>query len=143
MKRQLICLVLAVAAAALSGCYYDPGYSHVRGSVYGGDAYYGRGSTYYAAPGYYDHYYPAYYGGYYPRYYGGYYGCCYAPGVSIGVSGYWHGSSRYRSHPRYRQSYGHGYRGRSHYRGGRGVWSGHRGSVRGGNLPSGHRGPRP
>src|SRR5574337_268568 len=87
MKRQLACVVLAVAAAALSGCYYDPGYSYVRGSGYGGDAYYGSGSTYYAAPGYYD--------GYYPAYYGGYYGCCYAPGVSIGFSGYWQGGSHY------------------------------------------------
>jgi hypothetical protein len=102
MKRLLASLVLIVAAAALSGCYYDPGYSYVRGSAY------------YVAPGYYD------------GYYGGYYGCCYAPGVSVGVSSVWYGGSRYRhdgyrDHRDYRshagQWRGHG-DGRSDYRGG-------------------------
>jgi hypothetical protein len=71
MKRRLAWVGVLVAAAALSGCYYDPGYTYVRGGGAAGDAYYGTGTTYYASP--YDSYYgPAYYGGYY----GGYYGCC-------------------------------------------------------------------
>lgn len=132
MKRQFAWLLLAVAAAALSGCYYDPGYSYVRGSASGGDAYYGSGSTYYAAPGY--------YGGYYARYYNGYDGCCYAPGVNIGISGRWYGGSRYR-----------GYRGYGDYR--RGDYSGSRGHVQRGDYRSrrtrassdhgSHRGGRP
>ncbi len=119
MKRQLACLMLAVAAAALSGCYYDPGYSYVRGSGYGGDAYYGSGSTYYAAPGY--------YGGYYPYYYPSYYGGYYAPGVSVGISGRWYGGSRYRDYRHYRDFHDRGYHGRGYYRGDRRDWSGHRG----------------
>lgn len=116
MKRLLASLVLIVAAAALSGCYYDPGYSYVRGSGYSGDAYYGDGgNAYYVAPGYYD------------GYYGGYYGCCYAPGVSVGVSSVWYGGSRYRHD---------GYRDHRDYRGHAGQWRGRgdgRSDYRGGN----------
>ena len=108
MKRILASFILIAAAASLSGCYYDPGYSYVRGSGYGGDAYYGQGAaTYYAAPGYYDGYYPDYYGS-------GYYGCCYAPSLSIGVSSGWYGGSRYYRSNRqsgYRDYHGGGYRG--------------------------------
>lgn len=96
MKRQLACIGLMVAAATLSGCYYDPGYTYVRGSGSAGDAYYGSGSTYYASP------YDSYYG---PAYYNGYYG--YPSGVNIGISTRWYGGSHYR-----------GYRGHDHrYRG--------------------------
>jgi hypothetical protein len=116
MKRLLASLVLIVAAAALSGCYYDPGYSYVRGSGYSGDAYYGDGgNAYYVAPGYYD------------GYYGGYYGCCYAPGVSVGVSSVWYGGSRYRHD---------GYRDHRDYRSHAGQWRGHgdgRSDYRGGS----------
>jgi hypothetical protein len=91
MKRLLASVALVVAAAALSGCYYDPGYSYVRGSSYNGDAYYGQAAPvyeggyggYYGGPGY------GYYDGYsgYGGYGGGYggYGCCYGSGVSVGV----------------------------------------------------------
>ena len=126
MKRLFACVGLMAVAAALSGCYYDPGYTYVRGGGPAGDAYYGTGTTYYASP--YDSYYgPTYYGGYY----GGYCGCCYAPGVSIGISSHWYGGSRY---PRYRgRDYGRDYRhhdnDRAHYRDdGR---SGHRDPHRG------------
>ncbi|HWX66997.1 MAG TPA: hypothetical protein VNZ27_11295 [Rhodanobacter sp.] len=113
MKRLLASLALITAAAALSGCYYDPGYSYVRGSAYSGDAYYGQGgNAYYVAPNYYDGYY-------------GYYGCCYAPGASIGYYGYY-GDSRYR-----------------YYRGGgyRGNGGGHDGDHRGrdGGNRQGHQ----
>lgn len=121
MKRLLAGLALVVAAATLSGCYYDPGYSYVRSTGYGGDAYYGRAA-------------PVYDGGYYvaPGYYDGYYGCCYAPGVSVGISGVWYGGSRYR-HGGY-----DGYRGRGHWQhGSRGRADGH-GGRRGGD----HRGRR-
>jgi len=105
MKYLKLALVAAVAAAALSGCYYDPGYSYVRGTPgYNGSAYYGR------AAGYDDDYYgaPAYYGG---GYYGsGYYGCCYAPGVSLGISSTWYGGSRYRDDGRGRYRDDHRYR---------------------------------
>jgi len=107
MKRLLASLVLIVAAATLSGCYYDPGYSYVRSSGYAGDAHYGDGgNAYYATP--------SYYGGYYG---GGYYGCCYAPGVSVGVSSVWYGGSRYRHD---------GYRGYRDYHGHAGQWQDHR-----------------
>lgn len=113
MKRLLASLALIAATAALSGCYYDPGYSYVRGSGYVGDAYYGDGgSAYVVAPGYYDN---GYYGGYYGN---GYYGCCYAPGVSVGVSSVWYGGSRYR-HDGYRD-------GDRDYRGHAGQWQGRR-----------------
>ena len=108
MKRLLASLALITAVAALSGCYYDPGYGYVRGTGYNGDVYYGN--AYYTAPGYYD------------GYYGGYYGCCYAPGVSIGYYGY--GGSRYRA---YR---GGGYRGNGGYYHG-GGYQGHGGHAQG------------
>jgi hypothetical protein len=109
MKRLLATLALLVAVSALSGCYYDPGYSYVRSSGSGGDAYYGDGgNAYYAAP--------SYYGGYYGGYYGdGYYG--YSPGVSIGISSGWYGGSRYRYD---------GYRGHRDYRRHAGQWQGRR-----------------
>lgn len=115
MKRLLASMVLILATSALAGCYYDPGYSYVRSSTVGGDAYYGQGSTtYQAAPSYYG----SYYGGYNPGYYGGSYGygCCYAPGVSIGVSRFWYGGRNYRGY-RDHDRRGH-HRGRDHgYRG--------------------------
>ena len=119
MKRILASFILMAAAVSLSSCYYDPGYSYVRSSGYGGDAYYGQGApTYYAAPGYYDGYYPGY-SGY------GYSGCCYAPGVSIGISSGWYGGSRdYRSH---RQSEYRDYRG--------GRYRGHAPQQRSGTRP--------
>ncbi|WP_426689492.1 lipoprotein [Rhodanobacter ginsengiterrae] len=100
MKRLLSSLILVAAAATLSGCYYDPGYSYVRGSGYGGDTYYGAGSrATYVAPVYDDGYYGGYYGG-------GYYGCCYAPGVSVGISSSYYGAgSRYRDHDHDRRDY--------------------------------------
>jgi len=106
MKYLKLALVAAVAAAALSGCYYDPDYSYVRGTPgYNGSAYYGR-----SAAGYDDGYY-GYYGA--PAYYGGgYYGCCYAPGVSVGVSSVWYGGARYRDDGRrYRREDDHSRRG--------------------------------
>lgn len=133
MKRVLAGLALVVATAALSGCYYDPGYSYVRPvTTYGGDAYYGNGVTYdYAAPSY---YYPSY------GYYGGY-GCCYAPSVSVGIGGVWYsGHSRYYGgHGGY---YGRGYYGRGYDGGGRGGHGnghgGSRGSYHGHWNGSGH-----
>jgi hypothetical protein len=132
MKRLLASLALIAAASALSGCYYDPGYSYVRGSGYSGDAYYGEGGSayyvpgYYAAPGYYDGYYGSgYYGG-------GYYG--YSPGVSIGISSGWYGGSRYRHD---------GYRGHRDYDRHAGQWQGrHDGDGRshGGRGDQGHWG---
>ncbi len=139
MKRLLASLALITAAAALSGCYYDPGYSYVRNSGYGGDAYYGQGDgAYYAAPGYYD----GYYGG---GYYDGYYGCCYAPGVSIGISSGWYGGSRYRGYRDYR---GSGYRGGhddhrgDHWGHGGDHGADHRGHVDSGRVSGGARAPR-
>ncbi len=115
MKRLLASLALMAAAAALSGCYYDPGYSYVRSSRYAGDAYYGRGSDgYYVAPGYYDGYYGS---GYYGNaYYGnGYHGCCYGPALGIGVVGDYDSRPRYRHRDDdHRRDYAHGgYRARS------------------------------
>lgn len=106
MKRGLAGLALIIVAAALSGCYYDPGYSYVRPVHHGGDAYYGEASpSYYVAPAYAGGYYGD---GYYSDgyYYGGaYYGCCYAPSVSIGIRRGGYRDSRYRhDHDR-----GHGY----------------------------------
>lgn len=116
MKRLLASIVLIAATSALAGCYYDPGYSYVRSSSVGGDAYYGQGGTVYeSAPGYYGGY-GGYYPGYYPSYYGGYYGCCYTPGVTIGVSRTWYGGRHYRGGRDYHRrghhgSRDHGYRG--------------------------------
>ena len=107
MKRLLAGLALMVAAATLSGCYYDPGY--VRSAGYGG-AYYTQ-----AAPVYYNGYYD---GGYYGYNGYGYYGCCYGPGVNL-----WYGGPGYGY---YRGGYG--YRG---YRGSGGHWQGAHGAARG------------
>jgi hypothetical protein len=91
MKRVLAGLALALGTAALSGCYYDPGYSYVRSNGYQGDAYYGEGPAVI--------YEPDYYSGYYGPGWG--YGCCYAPGVSVGISGTWYRDShRYRGRDR-------------------------------------------
>lgn len=89
MKRMLAGLALVLGTAALSGCYYDPGYSYVRGNGYQGDAYYGEGPSVIYEPDYYG------YGGYYGPGWG------YAPGVSIGIRGTWYEDShRYRGHDR-------------------------------------------
>ncbi|MEO9077878.1 MAG: hypothetical protein ABI268_01070 [Rhodanobacter sp.] len=150
MKRHLASLALVVVAAALSGCYYDPGYSYVRSSGQGGDAYYGRAeSTYYAAPGYYDGYSGGVYGGYGGyggnAYYGsGYYGCCYGPSVNIGIRSRYYGTPRYRSY----DHRGRGDRGnRGHHdrdRHDRGGQSNHapRGGRPSSNHPEGNRQPR-
>lgn len=127
MKRLLASLALIAAASALSGCYYDPGYSYVRGSGSSGDAYYGDGgNAYYAAPSYYDGYYGS-------GYYGGGYGCCYSPGVSVGISSGWYGGgSRYRHDDD---------RGHRDYRRYSGQWQGHRdgdGRSHGGGGDRGH-----
>ncbi|MGP1665582.1 MAG: hypothetical protein ACTS5I_06660 [Rhodanobacter sp.] len=114
MKRLLAGLVVITLAGVLSGCYYSPGYSYVRGTPAGGDAYYGQQPA------------PAYDDGYYPGYYGGYgYGCCYAPGVSVGISSVWYGGSRYHRGP-YR-NYRGDHRGQHHYRS-RGPAPGHQNS---------------
>ncbi|WEN14397.1 hypothetical protein PY254_14320 [Rhodanobacter sp. AS-Z3] len=112
MKRHLSVVALIFAAATLSGCYYDPGYSYVRGSGQGGDAYYGDGGgDRYVEPAYDGYYGGSYYGGgYYGR---SYYGCCYAPGVSVGISNTWYGGSGYR---------GEDYRGRRDYGNHAGHW---------------------
>ncbi|MGY3039333.1 hypothetical protein ACVWWQ_000920 [Rhodanobacter sp. TND4EL1] len=127
MKRLLCSLILISAAAALSGCYYDPGYSYVRGSGYGGDAYYGDGGgATYVTPAYGGYYGNGYYGG------GGYYGCCYAPGVSVGISSGWYGGSRYRRDD---------YRGHRDYDNHAGHWQGRRqGDGRGNNGWGSHGG---
>lgn len=127
MKYRLASLIL-VAAATLSGCYYDPGYSYVRNSGYNGDVYYGDAAatgSYYAVPGY----------------YGGY-GCCYAPGVSLGIGGVWYGGPRYYGHRHY---YSHRhyscpphYRGHGHQRAGRGHWQGGHGHRGGSHGHAGH-----
>lgn len=95
MKRGLAWLSIVLAGAALGGCYYEPGYSYVRGSG-GGDAYYGRATTVYDG-GYGYGVAPGYYGG---GYYGDYYGrpCCYGSRVVVGVGTGWYGP-RYRHRP--------------------------------------------
>lgn len=126
MKRLLAGLALALGTAALSGCYYDPGYSYVRSNGYQGDAYYGEGPSVIYEPDYYG------YGGYYGPGWG--YGCCYAPGVSVGVSGVWYRDSHhYRgrdwSRERYRDGGGrHDWRSRGDRDRGhdRGDWRGRR-----------------
>jgi hypothetical protein len=124
MKRLLASFALIVATATLSGCYYDPGYSYVRSSGHGGDAYYGEcGNAYYVVPGYYDGYYGGYYGG-------GYYGCCYAPGVSVGIGSVWYGGSRYRHG---------GYRDHRDYRRHGGHWQGRRDGGSHGGHRQGHQ----
>lgn len=124
MRAVRAVLALVIGTAALSGCYYDPDYSYVRGSGYSGDAYYGEGRTViyddgyygpgYVGPGYYD---GGYYGG---GYYGGY---GYPPGVSVGIGTVWYGGGshhhgRDRDYRRDRDR--HDYRGddrRQHWQG--------------------------
>jgi hypothetical protein len=86
MKRMLAGLTLVLGTAALSGCYYDPDYSYVRGNGYQGDAYYGEGPSVIYEPDVYGYYGPGW------GYYGG---CCYSSGVSVGVSGTWYGGSHH------------------------------------------------
>jgi hypothetical protein len=117
MKRILAALALVIVAAFLSGCYYDPGYSYVRSAGYGGDAYYGQGHTVYDG-GYYA---PGYYDGYYGS---GYYGCCYAPGLSVGISSGWYGGGW-----RDRDDWRGRYHDRDHDRSYAGHWQGHRDSA--------------
>lgn len=116
MKRLIAGLVLVAATAALSGCYYDPGYSYVRSSTYSGDVYYGSRSTVVYDDGYYPSYYPGYYGGYY--------------GPAVG--GVWYGGSRWRGNGWNRGGYWHGGNG---WRGGGNGWRG--GRPGGGGRPSG------
>jgi hypothetical protein len=90
MKRMLAGLALVLGTAALSGCYYDPDYSYVRGNGYQGDAYYGQGPAVIYQPDYYGYYGSGYYGpGYGPGYYG------YGSGVNIGISGTWYDRSHH------------------------------------------------
>lgn len=126
MKHWLAACFLLGATASLTGCYYDPGYSYVRGTTYSGDAYYGQ-----AAPVYSGGYYAPAYGGYYGDYGG--YGCCYSPGVSIGISRGWYGGGHYYrgGHDYYR---GHGYHG---------SYDGHRGYSGGYHDRGGHSPGRP
>lgn len=122
MKRWLAACFLLGATVSLTACYYDPGYSYVRGTTYSGDAYYGQSAPVYNG-GYYSPGYDDYYGGY------GGYGCCYSPGVSIGISSGWYGGRHY-------------YRGgRDYYRGGGyhgGGYYGHRGYSGGYHGQGGH-----
>ena len=124
MKRMLAGLALVLGTAALSGCYYDPDYSYVRGNGYQGDAYYGEGPAVIYEPDYYGYYGPGW-------------GYGYAPGVSVGISGTWYRDSRhyYRGRDRDWRGERHWDRGDRregdrHDRGGRqdrGDWHGHRG----------------
>lgn len=110
MKRMLAGLALVLGTAALSGCYYDPGYSYVRGNGYQGDAYYGEGPSVIYEPDYYSY---GGYGGYYGPGWG--YGCCYSSGVSVGIGGTWHRDSHhYRGRDWSRNR--HGYRDGRHDR---------------------------
>lgn len=120
MKRLFAGMVLSATILLLSGCYIDPGYGYVRQNSYQGAAYYGQpasgyGGGYYAAP---------VYGSYYGGGYG--YGCCYAPGVSVGISSAWYGRERY---------YGNRYPGYRHYGNGRGYSGQWRGSSRANTVP--------
>ena len=141
MKRMLAGVALALVAATLSGCYYDPGYSYVRSNGYAGDAYYGDRGTVVYDDGYYA---PGYSGS---GYYGGY---GYAPGVSVGISSNWYGDSRYRGRDRHwdrddhhgggHQEWGRGNGGRGEggrADGDRGNGQ-HRGNDGGGDHRSGH-----
>jgi hypothetical protein len=128
MKRALLGALLAAGVLGLSGCYYDSGYSYVRGNGYSGPAYYGTATStvvYDSYPGY-----------YYPGYYGPRYGYGYTPGVVVG--GVWY-RDNYRARHWNRGPYrGHGAP-RPDYR--RGDW--HAGPRPGYNGPrSGHAGPR-
>lgn len=106
MKNMLALLAIVIAAATISGCYYDPGYSYVRQSAYQGDAYYGE-----AAPAYNS----GYYGGSSGYYGGGYGGYGYPSGVSVGISSGWYAPAYYRrGNGYYNGYYRQGYRGRHH-----------------------------
>ncbi len=118
MKPLVAGLLVCISAAALSGCYVNPGYSYVRQTSYQGDAYYGHGVRSYDDGYYARSAYPAY--SYGPAFgYGGYGGYGYSPGVSIGISSTWYSAPRYRQdrrgYPGYRYQ---GQRGQDH----RGSW---------------------
>jgi len=135
MKRMLAGLALVFGTAALSGCYYDPGYSYVRGNGYQGDAYYGEGPSViyrddYYASGYYG---PSYYG---PSYYG--YGG-YAPGVSVGISGTWRDDSHRRGRDRDWRGDWHGQRAERGHDERRGDWRGQRDQGQRDYGQGGHR----
>lgn len=101
MLRLLAGLGLTATVLLLSGCYLGPSYSYVRQPGYQSGAYYGQSRVYddgyYVGSGY-----TPYYGAGYGTRYG--YGCCYAPGVSVGVGAVWYDRPHYRSYasPRYR-----------------------------------------
>lgn len=118
MSRLFAGMVLSVVILLLSGCYVQPGYGYVRQTVYQGGAYYGEEPNYYAAP---------YYGPY--DYYG--YGCCYAPGIDVGIGAVWYGRTHYYRYgrPEYRR-YGHA----------PGYWRGAPGRAGPGPHPVEHRG---
>ena len=117
MKRLLAGLTLCTAIGALSGCYYDPGYSYVRSNAYAGDVYYGAATTVYSDGDY--------YGGAYPSYWYPGYDCCYGGGINV-----WYGRGYYRGRPGY---WGHGYGGRGGYVGHGGNWHGGGGHWSGGH----------
>ncbi|HXE77518.1 MAG TPA: hypothetical protein VN614_04655 [Rhodanobacter sp.] len=101
MLRLLAGLGLVATTLMLSGCYLGPDYGYVRQTGYQGGAYYGQSRAYdggyYLGSGYAPYYYGSGYG----------YGCCYAPGVSVGVGAVWYDRPRYRRYapppPRYRR----------------------------------------
>jgi hypothetical protein len=151
MHKFVAGLVIAATAAMLGGCYDEPGYSYVRGHG-GGDAYYGQAvpvydDGYYAVPAYEE---PGDYDGYGGGYYGG---CCYSPGVVLGIGGVWRGGPRYRHGDDRRYDDGHrgvGYHGgHDGDRGNRGrhdrpsYYGGHRGAGREGGWHPGGRGGSP
>ncbi len=119
--KLLRMFVPLAAMVMLAGCYYDPGYSYVRGDG-GGDAYYGTATVVS----------PAYYGGYYG--YGGYPGYYYGPDIGLSVGSVYYRNNYYRH--RYYDS--HGYRGYRGYAPGR--WQGRPGD---GHRPSGNWQGRP
>mgnify|MGYP001114403767 CR=1 FL=1 len=106
MLRLLAGLGLVATTLLLSGCYLGPSYSYVRQPGYQDGAYYGQSQVY--DGGY-------YLGSGYSSYSGaGYgYGCCYAPGVSVGVGAVWYDRPRYRGYApsRYRSYAPSRYRG--------------------------------
>jgi hypothetical protein len=120
--KLLRMLVPLAAMALVSGCYYDPGYSYVRGDA-GGDAYYGTATVVQ----------PAYDGGYYG--YGGYPGYYYGPDIGLSIGSVYYRNTYYR----HRYDDGRGYRGG--YRGpAPGRWQGRPGD---GHHPSGNWQGRP
>lgn len=138
MLRLLAGLGLVATTLALSGCYLGPDYGYVRQTGYQGGAYYGQSRAY--DGGYYLG------SGYAPYYYGpGYgYGCCYAPGVSVGVGAVWYDRPRYRLHapPRYRRYAPQQHRRQidNRPRAG-GAWRGSSNRPGRGAAGPGHRGP--